>query len=278
MADLYSRCFTENTEWALNTDVFANIVHTFFLPEIDLFASALNYKVLKYVSWLPDPNDYAVDAFTITWKDFYAFPPFSILTRVLAKIVTDRSIDNSKMDNSILVSTSIEPTHTTPSRDCSLQKFASIITPTNSDPPTLQEALPPGSSFIGEALAGFGLPTATANLIKESWHPSTRAQYDSLLCGWTTFCSSRKVYPMSPTIHDILAYLTSMFECGLEYSTISAAKIVLSSILHIPPVTAISEHSLIIRLLKGIFHVRPPRPRYELIWDTGLVLTYLKGL
>ena len=83
---------------------------------------------------------------------------------------------------------------------------------------------------------------------------------------------------LSPTIHDILAYLTSMFERGLEYSTISAAKSVLSSILHIPGVTAISEHPLIIRLLKGIFHVRPPRPRYELIWETDLVLTYLKGL
>ena len=83
---------------------------------------------------------------------------------------------------------------------------------------------------------------------------------------------------MSPTIHDILAYLTSMFERGLEYSTISAARSVLSSVLHIPGVTAISEHPLIIRLLKGVFHVRPPRPRYELIWDTDLVLTYLKGL
>ena len=47
---------------------------------------------------------------------------------------------------------------------------------------------------------------------------------------------------------------------------------------HIPGVTAISEHPLIIRLLKGIFLVRPSRPRYELIWDTDLVLTYLKGL
>ena len=182
------------------------------------------------------------------------------------------------MDDSILVSTSIEPTHRTPSRDCSLQIFASIITPTKSGPPTLQETLLPGSSFIGEALAGFGLPIATANLIKESWRPSTRAQYDSLLCGWTTFCSSRKVHPTSPTIHDILAYFTSMFERGLENSTISAAKSVLSSILHIPGVAAISEHPLIIRLLKGIFHVRPRRPRYELIWDTDLVLTYLKGL
>ena len=44
-------------------------------------------------------------------------------------------------------------------------------------------------------------------------------------------------------------------------------------------VTAISEHPLIIPLLEGIFHVRPSQPRYELIWDTDLVLgSYLKNL
>ena len=89
------------------------------------------------------------------------------------------------------------------------------------------------------------------------------------LQGCTRFCTSRQVHPMSPTIYDILAYLTSMFECGLTYHTISAAK----SVLHIPGVTAISEHPL-----KGIFHVCPPQPRYELIWDTDLVLSFLTNL
>ena len=89
---------------------------------------------------------------------------------------------------------------------------------------------------------------------------------------------SRQVHPMSPTIYDILAYLTSMFEHGLAYRTISAAKSVLSGILHVLGVTAISEHPLVIRLLKGIFHVRHPLTCYELIWDTDLVLSYLKNL
>ena len=51
-----------------------------------------------------------------------------------------------------------------------------------------------------------------------------------------------------------------------------------SCVLHIPGVTSISSHPLIIRLLKGIFHVRPPKPRYEFIWDTELVLQFLKNL
>ena len=63
-----------------------------------------------------------------------------------------------------------------------------------------------------------------------------------------------------------------MYDRGLQYTTIAAAKSVLSGVLHIPGVT--SSHPLIIRLLKGIFHVRPPKPGYEFIWDTELVLNF----
>ena len=45
VADFHSQCFTENTEWALNTDVFVILPTTFFQPEIDLFAYALNKQI-----------------------------------------------------------------------------------------------------------------------------------------------------------------------------------------------------------------------------------------
>ena len=44
--------------------------------------------------WLLDQLAYAVDAFTVSWQDlnFYAFPPFSLLPRVLAKIIQDKAM------------------------------------------------------------------------------------------------------------------------------------------------------------------------------------------
>ena len=69
VADLHSRCFTENIEWALNTDVFLLLANIFFQPEIDLFASARNHQIPTYISWLPDPNAYAVNAFNVSWTD-----------------------------------------------------------------------------------------------------------------------------------------------------------------------------------------------------------------
>ena len=81
VADFHSRCFHENKEWALKVSVFDLVSPTYGLPGIDLFASLRNAKLPVYISWLPNPLAYAVDAFTVSWQElnFYAFPPFSIL-------------------------------------------------------------------------------------------------------------------------------------------------------------------------------------------------------
>lgn len=49
-ADFESRNFSDNTEWGLNPKIFEKIVKTWGLPDIDLFASRLNYKVDTYAS------------------------------------------------------------------------------------------------------------------------------------------------------------------------------------------------------------------------------------
>ena len=118
---------------------------------------------------------------------------------------------------------------------------------------------------------------SAADLLQESWCPGPRVKSDSLLRGgWHGFCSQWQIHPLSPTILNVIAYLTTMYDRGFQYNTIAAATSILSGVLHIPGVTSISSHPLIIRLLKGMFHVRPPTPRYEFIWDTDLVLTYLQ--
>ncbi|KAJ8913785.1 hypothetical protein NQ315_002691 [Exocentrus adspersus] len=82
-ADKESRSMNIETEFELNSLAFNEIVDTFGLPQIDLFASNLNTKCATYVSWHRDPDCYAVDAFTISSRQFffYAFPPFSLIPR-----------------------------------------------------------------------------------------------------------------------------------------------------------------------------------------------------
>ena len=79
----------ENTKWKLDPSIFRKILELFSVkPEIDIFASHLNYKVPTYISWNPDKNAYAFDAFSISWANlkFYAFPPFSLIGASMSKI------------------------------------------------------------------------------------------------------------------------------------------------------------------------------------------------
>ena len=92
-ADYKSRKFSDNVEWELNPKIFDRICSVFGLPEVDLFATRLNHKVERYVSFHPDPGSFAVDAFSIPWRNFYfyAFPPFSCVARVISKILAEKA-------------------------------------------------------------------------------------------------------------------------------------------------------------------------------------------
>lgn len=92
-ADTLSRKSFQDTEWELADYAFEKLTRTFGNFEVDLFASRCNAKCETYVTWKIDPDAWAVDAFTVSWKNlnFYAFPPFILILKVLRKIITDQS-------------------------------------------------------------------------------------------------------------------------------------------------------------------------------------------
>ncbi|XP_031345505.1 uncharacterized protein LOC116177002 isoform X1 [Photinus pyralis] len=87
------RALSIETEWELSTFAFGKICHTFGYPVIDLFASRLNKKCDKFISWFRDPEASEVNAFTVSWANlwFYAFPPFTLILKVLNKINADKA-------------------------------------------------------------------------------------------------------------------------------------------------------------------------------------------
>ena len=92
-ADVASREFNTRTEWMLRQDVFQDIAHHFYVPEIVLFASRLNHQLPLYVSRLPDPSASAVDAFQQNWSQWKSFihPPVVLLPRILQKVRSDKA-------------------------------------------------------------------------------------------------------------------------------------------------------------------------------------------
>ena len=89
MADLLSRSNqVQSTEWSLHPQVFKQICQKWFTPHVDLFATHLNHKLPLYVSPIPDPRAWDIDALNINWTNVtaYAYPPTALLHKVIQKI------------------------------------------------------------------------------------------------------------------------------------------------------------------------------------------------
>ena len=58
-------------------------------PNLNPFASGLNFRLKPYVAYKPEAEAYAINAFHVSWKGytFYAFRPFSVIQQLLKKIL-----------------------------------------------------------------------------------------------------------------------------------------------------------------------------------------------
>jgi len=82
------------TEWSLLPQVLEMVWRQWEKPHIDLFATRFNNKLPVFVSPLPDPRAYAVDALSMKWDHLlaYAFPPTAVLGAVLSKLAETKDM------------------------------------------------------------------------------------------------------------------------------------------------------------------------------------------
>lgn len=88
-ADRESRHHLDSSDWKLCPVVFQTLQNLWGPLELDLFASRLTNQLPRFVSWKPDPQAEAVDAFSLQWNIVkgYAFPPFCLLGRCLSQVL-----------------------------------------------------------------------------------------------------------------------------------------------------------------------------------------------
>ncbi|KAG0927513.1 hypothetical protein G6F28_012710 [Rhizopus arrhizus] len=93
IADLESRRTFFKNQWQIKPEIFQQINQLWGPHQVDLFADRTTRLLLKYVSWLPDPDAIHTDAFTLPWKHWtlpFANPPWNLISRVLQKIVVEQ--------------------------------------------------------------------------------------------------------------------------------------------------------------------------------------------
>ena len=92
-ADAPSRRMVTQLEWSIDPVFFQQLEKTWGHHTIDLFATAVNKKVPRFISWSPEPTAWSQDAFNSNWNNMgrvYACPPWSLLSKVLQKIKLEK--------------------------------------------------------------------------------------------------------------------------------------------------------------------------------------------
>jgi hypothetical protein len=80
------------TEWTIAHQALEPVWQMWGKPMVDLFATRYNTRLLCYVSPMKDPKALGRDAFARSWRslEVYAYPPTSLIQKVVAKYVLER--------------------------------------------------------------------------------------------------------------------------------------------------------------------------------------------
>ena len=150
-------------------------------PEIDLFASRLNHKLeKKNVSFRPDPNAMAADAFSISWtKQYvYIFCNFQHTQYGFTKDCERRgeSINSSPLwkNSKLMATTGSSDFGFSHKTSPNMQNIVSAKHLRKNSPTTETEA--GGISRIREVLQGRGIQGESADLIIQAWRQLTKKQ------------------------------------------------------------------------------------------------------
>ena len=143
-------------------------------------------------------------------------------------------------------------------------------------PPIERQSDPSRMDVIRKHLTDRGFSSGATDLIISSWSSGTDKQYNSAWKRWCSWCKQREVDIIQAPIEQVGNFLSDCYDEGKGYSTLNSYRSALSSTLSPVNNCAVGSHPLITRLLKGIYSLRTPVPRYATTWDVTMVTNYLK--
>ena len=282
LADVLSRRGqVVGTEWSLHPQVARALLRAWGNPSIDLFATCLNAKLPLYCSLVPDPKAVFEDAFRHPWDDLdlYAFPPFALVGRVIARVQViacrDDSGRTSLAREGVVRRLAASTDPTTPGS--SLLGQAASAAPLQPVPSRRPRAEPSRVATLKRHYRKSGFSGRAARVLSGVLRESSSRLYQSrwkIFCGW---CRGRSVAPVNasvPVVVDFLIHLRQ--DKGLSVSAVKGYCSALNSVLALKgrDLAASREITTLLRSFARSVNpveLRPPA------WDVSLVLQSLTG-
>ena len=102
-----------------------------------------------------------------------------------------------------------------------------------------------------------------SKLLLASWREKSGKTYDSLFRKWAGWCTERDIDPLSGDVTSVVNFLADLFHQGYQHRSLCSYRSAISSVHEPVDGQPIGSHPMVSRLLKGVFHERPPQPRYS---------------
>lgn len=119
-----------------------------------------------------------------------------------------------------------------------------------------------------------GTPPEAIPIMMASLSDSTVSQYNICYKQWWQFCATKFCDPLNYDRKILLSYLSDLFNKGTSYSMLNTHRSALALIL----AWQSEDAAIVKRFLKGVFQIKPPKPKYSVTWDPDSVFHYLKTL
>lgn len=135
----------------------------------------------------------------------------------------------------------------------------------------MANAYPGVRECIRKALEARKVAESSLDISIASLATATLKQYNTALKAWWSFCQTtgQPVYFASPEV--VLDFLARQFQTGLFHGSLNSFRSAIALLLG----PSLGTDEQIHRLFRGVFRLRPSRPKYNISWDPSIVLDYL---
>lgn len=92
------------------------------------------------------------------------------------------------------------------------------------------------------------------------------------------WCNERYLDLISGPVSTVMNFLAHLFKEGYQYRSLNAYHSAVSYVHEIVDGYEVGQHTLLSRVMKGAFNLRPPQPRYETTWDVTKVPNHIEAM
>ena len=265
-------------EWSLHPQVARDLLHRWGSPTLVLFATHLNAKLLLYCSLIPNPQAALEDAFRHPWNnlDTYAFPPFHLVRRVVARVRDPRSLDDPRCAPLAREGLVRGPTPSPNPTSTNTAAVGSTATPTPLPhvPRRRPRSEPSCVVSLQRLLRKSGFSRDGVREVSDCVRESTVRLYQSqwLSCNW---CRRRGTPPIDATVPLIVDFLIHLRrDKGFSLSALKGYRAAINSVLALKG-TDLSDSRELAMLFRSFTKSCPTTDLLPPAWPVALVLNSL---